>query len=69
MDFQTVSKNVLVAIAGGVFAFSAFAQWQWVDKEGSKVFSDRDNYVLDNPEPIFNKHFDFETIFPGCPLL
>lgn len=36
---------------------------------GNKVYSDRDNYVLDNPEPVFNKHFDFETIFPGCPLL
>jgi hypothetical protein len=36
---------------------------------GSKVFNDRDHYVLDNHSPKFNKHFDFDTIFPGCPLL
>ena len=41
MDFKTTSKNLLLAIAGGSFALSALAQWQWVDKDGRKVFSDR----------------------------
>jgi hypothetical protein len=49
MDFKTVSKNLLFAIAGGAFAFSAFAQWQWVDKDGRKVFSDR------SPPPEINE--------------
>ena len=41
MDFKTASKNLLLAIAGGAFALSAFAQWQWIEKDGRKVFSDR----------------------------
>lgn len=30
-----------------------------------KVFSDRDNYQLDNPQPDFFKKFEFEGKFPG----
>ena len=36
---------------------------------GDKTFSDRDNYVLDEPSPTFCKHYDFEAVFPGCPPL
>ena len=36
---------------------------------GNKVFDDRDNYKMDQPSPVINKHFDFETVFPGCPQL
>lgn len=31
----------LIAIAALALSLSAFAQWQWVDKAGRKVFSDR----------------------------
>lgn len=41
MDFKFASKNLVLAIAGGSFALTAFAQWQWLDKDGRKVFSDR----------------------------
>ena len=49
MDFKTASRNLLLAFAGGAFAFSAFAQWQWIDKDGHKVFSDR------SPPPEVNE--------------
>ena len=41
MDFKPAFKTLILAIAGASFAFSAFAQWQWIDKDGHKVFSDR----------------------------
>lgn len=41
MDFKLASKTLVLAVAGGSFALTAFAQWQWVDKDGRKVFSDR----------------------------
>lgn len=36
---------------------------------GDKVFDEHDNYQLDEPNPSFYKHYDFETVFPGCPPL
>lgn len=41
MDFKLASKTLVVALVGGAFAMTAFAQWQWIDKDGRKVFSDR----------------------------
>jgi len=41
MDLKLVSRTLILAVAGGSFALSAFAQWQWIDKDGRKVFSDR----------------------------
>lgn len=41
MDLKLVSRTLILAIAGGSFALTAFAQWQWIDKDGRKVFSDR----------------------------
>ena len=38
-------------------------------KMGNKTISDRKNYQMDEPNPKFSKHFDFETTFPGCPML
>jgi len=38
-------------------------------KLGKKKFDERKNYVMDDPHPNFCKHFDFETTFPGCPML
>jgi Ca2+-dependent lipid-binding protein len=36
---------------------------------GKKVYNERENYQLDNPNPDFYKHYDFEAVFPGCPPL
>lgn len=36
---------------------------------GSKKVSDRKNYIMDEPNPKFCKHWDFTTMFPGCPML
>lgn len=33
-------KTLVIAVACGL-SFAAFAQWQWIDNNGSKVFSDR----------------------------
>ncbi|MDO9359725.1 MAG: DUF4124 domain-containing protein [Polaromonas sp.] len=41
MDLHLKPKHVLLALAGWSLAFSAAAQWQWIDKDGRKVFSDR----------------------------
>lgn len=38
-------------------------------KLGKKEYNERDNYQLDNPNPDFYKHYDFEATFPGCPPL
>lgn len=34
-------KNALLAVLTATFAVTAAAQWQWTDKDGRKVFSDR----------------------------
>ena len=41
MHFKPALKTLVVALATASFALSAFAQWQWIDKDGRKVFSDR----------------------------
>jgi Domain of unknown function (DUF4124) len=41
MDFKPTFKTLILASAGASFALAAFAQWQWIDKDGHKVYSDR----------------------------
>jgi hypothetical protein len=41
MDFKPAFKTLILAIVGASFALTALAQWQWIDKDGRKVFSDR----------------------------
>lgn len=36
---------------------------------GDKTFDNRDKYILDEPNPDFYAHYDFEQYFPGCPQL
>jgi len=36
---------------------------------GNKVYNDRSNYQEDEPCPDFHKVYDFEAVFPGCPML
>jgi len=35
-------------------------------KCNNTVYNERDNYVLDDANPKFNKYYDFEGTFPGC---
>lgn len=41
MILSPALKPLTLLIASGVFSASAFSQWQWIDKDGHKVFSDR----------------------------
>lgn len=41
MTLTRTLKTISVALAGGLFALSALAQWQYIDRDGRKVFSDR----------------------------
>lgn len=41
MQFIPTVKNLALTLCLGVVAHSAMAQWQWTDKDGRKVFSDR----------------------------
>ena len=41
MDFKSASKNLILALASSSFALTAVAQWQWIDMDGHRVFSDR----------------------------
>ncbi|MES2363018.1 MAG: DUF4124 domain-containing protein [Pseudomonadota bacterium] len=41
MDFKFASKTLVLGLAGALFSLTALAQWQWLDKDGRKVFSDR----------------------------
>ncbi len=51
-------KPLFLLVLAGFWAFGASAQWQWIDKDGRKVFSDRpppqevpDKNVLKQPAP------------------
>ena len=41
MHFYSTTKLLILALAGGLFSLSTSAQWQWVDKDGRRVYSDR----------------------------
>ncbi|MDI1268854.1 MAG: DUF4124 domain-containing protein [Polaromonas sp.] len=41
MELKLTPKHLLLLLAGWTFALSAAAQWQWIGKDGRKVFSDR----------------------------
>jgi Domain of unknown function (DUF4124) len=41
MHIKHAIKTIAMVLAFGSFAFSAAAQWQWIDKDGRKVYSDR----------------------------
>ncbi|HYW57280.1 MAG TPA: DUF4124 domain-containing protein [Polaromonas sp.] len=41
MNLKTASKLLVLTLAGLTFALSAAAQWQWIGKDGRRVFSDR----------------------------
>ena len=41
MDFKSFTRNLILLVASTSFMHAALAQWQWIDKDGRKVFSDR----------------------------
>lgn len=41
MNVTKLLKTLVLALAAGSFTAAAVAQWQWIDKDGRKVFSDR----------------------------
>ena len=55
MHFKPALKTVALALAAASFALSAFAQWQWIDKDGRKVFSDRSPPAEINEKDILKR--------------
>ena len=41
MHHQLTLKTLFLTLCFGTFAITASAQWQWVEKDGRKIFSDR----------------------------
>lgn len=41
MDFNFATRTLILAVASCSFMPVTLAQWQWIDKDGRKVFSDR----------------------------
>ncbi|MES2413015.1 MAG: DUF4124 domain-containing protein [Pseudomonadota bacterium] len=41
MDFKKLLTPLVLALAAASFALPVVAQWQWIEKDGRKVFSDR----------------------------
>ena len=41
MSFQLPIKSLILALVCGGYALTVSAQWQWIDKDGRKVYSDR----------------------------
>lgn len=41
MRYKPTFKTLLLTLCFGAFAATASAQWQWVEKDGRKIFSDR----------------------------
>ena len=41
MPTNSTMRSLILSIAGCIFMATALAQWQWIDKGGQKVFSDR----------------------------
>jgi hypothetical protein len=41
MNVKKLLKPLVLALAAGSFTVAAVAQWQWIDKDGRKVFSDQ----------------------------
>ncbi len=41
MDLTITPKSLLLLLAAWTLSLSAVAEWQWIDKDGRKVFSDR----------------------------
>ena len=38
-------------------------------KCGTRHLDERKHYQMNEPNPVFNKYFEIESTFPGCPML
>lgn len=62
----------LYMIEGFNFAqrdMGSFSDPYLVLKCGKKKYDERENYLLDEPNPPFFKRYDFDVEFPGAPPL
>ncbi|MBG6076328.1 DUF4124 domain-containing protein [Polaromonas sp. CG_9.11] len=73
MDFKFLTRTVVLAMIGSVVMVSAHAQWQWLDNDGRKVFSDRpppphipQKSIL--KEPGFKAPRPFQGVASGTPV-
>jgi len=64
MDFKFLTRTLVLALAGNVLTIPALAQWQWLDKDDRKVFSDRPP-PPDIPQKSILKEPGFKV--PGTP--
>ncbi|WP_029524834.1 DUF4124 domain-containing protein [Polaromonas glacialis] len=63
MDFKFLTRTVVLALAGSALTIPAQAQWQWMDKDGRKVFSDRPP-PPDIPQKSILKEPGFKVVSP-----
>jgi hypothetical protein len=63
MDFKFLTRTVVLALAGSALTIPSLAQWQWLDKDGRKVFSDRPP-PLDIPQKSILKEPGFKVASP-----
>lgn len=70
---QLMSKNRCIVRAYMISAFNLSSRDNGsasdpylILKCNDKTYNERDIYQLDEPNPKFNKHYDFEGVFPGC---
>lgn len=81
IESDVILKNLLKVPARQIVRFYAVSGYNFASRDiggfsdpylkiklGTKIISDRENYQIDNPAPDFYKHWDFESVFPGCPL-
>lgn len=61
MDFKFLTRILFLALAGSVLTIPALAQWQWIDKEGRKVFSDQPPSI-DIPQKNIIKEPEFKGL-------
>ena len=63
------THRLLIAATFSMCSFSAFAQWQWVDDTGRKVFSDRPPPAHISPKQILQQPAGARVIERNAPVL
>lgn len=63
MNLKFLMQAIFLVLAGSVMTIPAFAEWQWLDKEGQKVFSDRPP-PPDIPQKSILKSSEFKALTP-----
>lgn len=63
------THQLLIAATFSVCSCSVFAQWQWVDDTGRKVFSDRPPPAHISPKQILQQPLGSKTVEQNTPVL